>query len=702
MGNIPSITLQSNINLVKTAQAEYDFLRLVDKYPALYCKNVLKNALYRYENYWLPLLAKYDQAVIAPLDIEWVWHLHILNPAAYNKDCKKLVNKVIDHVPMFLALDTHSISLKYWSEEYPNVDYQVDLSDINPLLISTEPFKCSYDIVSAAQRHKIFSYNVLFPHFRDVNFLENAVKRYFIMLSIKRDHRQTVVVPCYDNDLVWHGHQQHVLYYNVDMKSILGEPLNHDDTGFDRSEGTQLQNKMNETKELWQKYSSNYTINGGMYRGEPLIPNLNIEKYYYSRLILKRWGSSFHFKSFSINGVSLIGVLDVINLDVVVKITVKNNANKVAEFCKKYTTSNGALQVVHTLGEASFYLISDLVYDVDIVCNYPSISKEFSGKITHLRWDKMYYIIDLKCQSNKESITFKVSSFLNNYERFEENIFYTKGNYKVFQSQLKDAINSFPMLFPSLDFHTFSNLKCEYTKNFLKADDSNRLTWKVIHSKDPPLSVIEIRDNFGKIIATSHSVDSSSLPTKKQVSNLYKSFTLDPRFERAMLIRGTMKDWGLIKACWKGFKYSKSVVNAKRGKLDVQLFMLNGVESTFVNVKSCELGLEFIINNSITVNLSSGFISLSKDLKDVPQCLCVGISIAVLFVLCQPRPAPQNGIYNDSPSSLNLNSMYILRGAGLYSNLLPRSYHRIYRDKKFYQDLNMELITNTNFATEWV
>ena len=288
MGNRLAIDcFPSNIDLVQTAQAEYDFLRQVDQYPMLYYKSLLKNAVYRYEKYWLPLVAKYNQVLVAPLDIEWVWHCHILSPVAYQQDCLRLVGRVIDHMPMYLNLDSQAVSKKYWTTEYPETKYDIDLTDLNPALISQEDFKCSYDIVAAAQRHRIFSYNTSFPHFRDKKFLKNALKRYLIMLSIKRESPQTFVVPCYDMDLIWHGHQQHVLHYYEDTKHVLGNVLNHDDSTTDRSLGSELQKGSLATKLLWEKLGLKYEVMGGMLRGEPPLSKVEMDKYSFSQSVVK-------------------------------------------------------------------------------------------------------------------------------------------------------------------------------------------------------------------------------------------------------------------------------------------------------------------------------------------------------------------------------------------------------------------------------
>ena len=70
MGN-KTVKLQSQIDLVVAAQAEYDFLWVIDEHPVLYKNNVIYNAIYRYEKYWLPLVAELGcQLLPAPLDVE--------------------------------------------------------------------------------------------------------------------------------------------------------------------------------------------------------------------------------------------------------------------------------------------------------------------------------------------------------------------------------------------------------------------------------------------------------------------------------------------------------------------------------------------------------------------------------------------------------------------------------------------------------
>lgn len=97
MGN-KTIKFPSQIDLVTSAQSEYDFLRIIDAHPALYMDPVIRNPIYRYEQYWLPLVSQNQEKPLpAPLDIEWVWHSHILNP--FRSNCYKIANRFVDHCP---------------------------------------------------------------------------------------------------------------------------------------------------------------------------------------------------------------------------------------------------------------------------------------------------------------------------------------------------------------------------------------------------------------------------------------------------------------------------------------------------------------------------------------------------------------------------------------------------------------------------
>ena len=87
-----------SVDLVDAARKQLVFLREVDKHPDLYSGELVRQAIRRYEQLWLPLVAEHNGKEIAPpLDVHWVWHVHMLAPYYYEKDCLSLVNCVPDH-----------------------------------------------------------------------------------------------------------------------------------------------------------------------------------------------------------------------------------------------------------------------------------------------------------------------------------------------------------------------------------------------------------------------------------------------------------------------------------------------------------------------------------------------------------------------------------------------------------------------------
>ncbi len=85
--------------LIQGAIYQLDFIHEVNYYTLLYGGKILENAIRRYEELWLPLVADVGDLVVYPsLDVHWVWHCHMLAPLAYEKDCTRLVDRIPDHV----------------------------------------------------------------------------------------------------------------------------------------------------------------------------------------------------------------------------------------------------------------------------------------------------------------------------------------------------------------------------------------------------------------------------------------------------------------------------------------------------------------------------------------------------------------------------------------------------------------------------
>ncbi|KAM0953049.1 putative Glycine-rich domain-containing protein [Dioscorea sansibarensis] len=286
-------------DLVATAKQQLEFLAAVDRRRCLYDGPVLERAIHRYKFCWLPLLAKctesaaVDNPLVVPLDCEWIWHCHRLNPVQYKKDCEEFYGKMLNNKLVVSSLQAKGKSkdqtMEMWTKLFPeepfDLNFTSDLSEININKNFEDGKNIKYDLVSAVKRQSSFYYQVSRPSMHDDRFLVGAVARYkgFLRL-IKRNQERSLkqfCVPTYDIDLMWHSHQLHPLSYCKDMVELLGKVLEHDDTDSDRSKGKKLDTGFTETTNQWEdSYGLRYWRAGAMYKGSlpsplPLFPDLS-------------------------------------------------------------------------------------------------------------------------------------------------------------------------------------------------------------------------------------------------------------------------------------------------------------------------------------------------------------------------------------------------------------------------------------------
>jgi len=262
--------------LTEGALDELEFLQQVDQYPSLYTAGpILDNAIRRYERFWLPLVARYTSdgkqgegdlyisLLAAPLDVAWIWHVHMLSPVAYQHDCNLLFQRILHHD--YRSKDRNK-GRQFWQESNYDEPFDIDLST-QPASVQAYASQIKYDLRSAASRQSKFYFNVSLPHYKDVLFLKLAVDRYKHHLYLKKINPALFAVPCYDFDLIWHVHQLHPLNYFSDMMALLGFVLDHDDTETDRVPGSKLYDSELSTRNAWSNTGQKFAKRGAMYRG---------------------------------------------------------------------------------------------------------------------------------------------------------------------------------------------------------------------------------------------------------------------------------------------------------------------------------------------------------------------------------------------------------------------------------------------------
>ena len=289
------IKISEHLNLKDACIWELDFLRIIDlNRHIFYNEEFLKVSVRRYEKYWLPLLATLSDSNVEdlkyapPLDVHWVWHVHMLAPVQYRMDCMAVVgDRVLNHALQSLdvIMSNSEMTRVAWKRRYPNVPF--DFTDLKTYKEGDTPSagpdeekqppgaegfrsKITYDIVNAAMRQGAFYYQVSLPHYKDREFMADGIVRYKMFLALKKENKDKFIVPCYDIDLAWHTHQVHPALYYQDTMEILGFVLKHDDSVNDRSEGSKLNMSDEVTRKLWhQKFQVPFPRPGSMFRGNP-------------------------------------------------------------------------------------------------------------------------------------------------------------------------------------------------------------------------------------------------------------------------------------------------------------------------------------------------------------------------------------------------------------------------------------------------
>ncbi|KAG6433557.1 hypothetical protein SASPL_105171 [Salvia splendens] len=268
-----------SVDLVSAAKKQLKFLAAVDRNRWLYDGPALDRAIYRlftlkkitwYNAYWLPLLAKHSESplfegpLVVPLDCEWIWHSHRLNPIRYKKDCLELYGKLLDNRNVISSVEGASKNQTEdaWKTLFPGEPFELDLEvkqeNTTGDGVVAEKFT-KYDLVSQ-------------PHMNETRYIRGAVARYkgFLHL-IKRNKEQGIqsfVVPTYDIDLIWHTHQLHPASYSEDLVKYMGRILEHDDTDSDRSKGQKLDVGFTGTNMTFEDlFGRRYWRAGAMYKG---------------------------------------------------------------------------------------------------------------------------------------------------------------------------------------------------------------------------------------------------------------------------------------------------------------------------------------------------------------------------------------------------------------------------------------------------
>ncbi|XP_061178879.1 uncharacterized protein LOC133187497 [Saccostrea echinata] len=635
--NKQALSQTFSVDLVEAALAQIEFLSSVNKYPALSSVKHIQNTRRRYEQLWLPLAAEHAQErLTAPLDIEWLWHCHLLCPVTYEKDCETLFGATINH-RLVRNHDREYVlkrSKQLWNEKYKNEPFEVDLTMEKMLDASSGiEFKSSisYDLEAAISRQSCFYYNVSLPHYRDRKFLTLSVQRYQKFLFLRKNSYKLFIVPCYDQDLIWHTHQLHPLAYKDDTTRLLGKVLVHDDTTVDRSPDSKLTLSTIDTRRLWREmYQEDFNTPGAMYRGpspeELYSPICAVDDRTHSRL-----GLQLKLESISIDRIPD----GEYGLDFTLQIFLAEDQNKT----RKPTFELFGPTMVWTANElfsCSLHSQRWLIFHLK-VRKGTIFSREVivgKGKIDlHLLLDRS----SVHCFQEAVSL-----------EGEDKNLAYVSGcitelypdmyySFKTGKLSVCVVPHDIDRVFP-IESTKLEPKECGAgyvaQHRFISENAVGDIECRFVYSPHRSEADIQFIQN-GKIVCSAKTVDSIHLPLSYQVSNPNWYATLDPRLgERAVLIRETSGDWAVLTGRW------ISSQDKKEGYLSVKLHKLVDKSIQYINVRvpnSEEEHFCIHVDNNVFDMEGSDF-CLRCRFDESLQYLATGLSIFLLLVLCMPRP----------------------------------------------------------------
>ena len=237
------------VDLIETAKKQLLFIKKIDRLGNLYEGVYFLRALYRYEYIWLPLLQKIkdDNQLVPPIDVKWIWYLHLLSPTNYDAYTKS--------ISCIMNINEKENELQYqhskeiWESFSPAVPYDYMKDASRPENIES---KIGYDFAIASSKAKNFIYQVSLPHFENEDFLATGVIRYKKFLFFKKMNPNMLIVPCYLINIIWRSHQLHPIEYKNDTEQLFGMLLPYDGTIKDRCSGPILDDM---TKQLWKVVS---------------------------------------------------------------------------------------------------------------------------------------------------------------------------------------------------------------------------------------------------------------------------------------------------------------------------------------------------------------------------------------------------------------------------------------------------------------
>ncbi|KAK6143895.1 hypothetical protein DH2020_024243 [Rehmannia glutinosa] len=221
--------LRFSVDLVAASRRNLGFLRLVFDSHWLHQKSTVLEAIRRYDELWMPLIADLTTGskppmILPPLDVEWVWYCHTLNPANYKHYCESRFSKLIGK-PAIFDEENEEYALnrcrEIWESNFPSEPFENE-SDTN---FEHHSSVISEDLLDQVSKQRNLYRRFSEPYYSEMVYLVAAKQRYkgFIYMVHRFADECSCFVPTSDVLLMWLTHQSYPTVYAVDVKELEGD-----------------------------------------------------------------------------------------------------------------------------------------------------------------------------------------------------------------------------------------------------------------------------------------------------------------------------------------------------------------------------------------------------------------------------------------------------------------------------------------------
>ncbi|WKA02755.1 hypothetical protein VitviT2T_020909 [Vitis vinifera] len=257
------LPVRISIDLVAAARRHIAFLRAVAESEWLHQESTLLESIRRYDELWMPLISDLTvgstpPVILPPVDVQWVWYCHTLNPVSYRRYCESRFSKIIGKPAIFDEENEEYAVMRcrgIWVQRYPTEPFENELDSD-----SQYPDARNEDLLIEVKKQRLLYSKFSEPYMSELVYLIAARERYkgFLCILQRFGDGCPRLVLAADISLLWLTHQSYPTVYAGDMEI---EDINRKVVGvWEKVKEEELE----ATRKLWESiYNQPYEKAGG-------------------------------------------------------------------------------------------------------------------------------------------------------------------------------------------------------------------------------------------------------------------------------------------------------------------------------------------------------------------------------------------------------------------------------------------------------